>query len=188
MGWFKNKREERECYIEKRILDAISLSDEKLQKEIYLKKYDIEVINGEVKNANTQTLITSSIAIITMIISWATLYTTLFSNVIKLFELYDNTNELKDDLLNLFTGNLSLVKMVISGGAIFMLIIIGFLVFTNLLNTKNTQKVSLMQLELDILLDEQKKRKNKITEYNILNKDSNINVALKEVAVSEDSK
>lgn len=190
MGIFKNKKEERECYIDKRILDAKKLKDCELQREIYLKEFYLIELSGEIKSAIPSILITILLAIANITMAWVTISNNLLSNsmtatktVIELKE--ELSNEEKKDITEVFSEvldeNKELIVIAINCTTILLIISLGsFLISEFSRNRKNKEK-AVIEIELNILREELNCRKENAT---IKNKPIN-NTTMKEVAIGD---
>lgn len=188
MGWFKNKREEQECYIDKKIIAASNLSYDKLKKNIYLKKFDLRVLKEEIKTTMALLIVTVLLTSTTIFMSWVTFYTNLSDSIIKANEIsnefkgeinQDEKNAQIDSIVDMLNGSVDLGRRVILVGGIFIFIAMAYGITERILKSSKEKKIALLELELDILLEEDKRRRlvkdileekciveNKITEIN----------------------
>ncbi|MDI9216015.1 hypothetical protein [Clostridium tertium] len=137
---FKDKKEEKECYIEKRALEASNLSDDKLKLEIYLKKFDLIKSKEEIKVFASPILTSFLLTISGSIISFVALTISLIGDTIS--------NSL---------NKLALMGIIIS--VVFISIALVYFVYDSFRKKGIIKNISLMEIELEILLEELNKRK-----------------------------
>lgn len=202
MGFFKNKKEERECYINKRLEDASKLSDDDLKKAKYLKEFELIELKEAIKKSSVAILITILLTLVNIAMSSTTLINSFLDSSIKNTEIAidltgdtqeDQKKEIVEILAETIQARSESVVIAIKTCSAIIIISLIYVLGDKVIEVKQNKKRALMEIELNILLDEIKYRENVRSENNIKNSKSvideleNKNI-IKEVAIDETDK